>query len=252
MKPSELPRWIEQAREGGADHVEVRRARKGGSPEPKLFCDEQVEGLQPDALIERLRDDAIIARKMREGQFELLALDKKREVMRERITVTRSDVDELEFGEDASAKLAAVAVREMQAMARVMCDAVKGSNVEIRETLKMVTEQNVNLHSKISDTIETAFTFATLRRESEAAETASKDKREMAKAALTELGPILGAVFMKLGKKSGPGLVAFFQSLREDQLAKVQEILSGEQMAVLSELVSQLQAEKDAAKKGKV
>lgn len=235
MKPAEFRRFIEGALELGATHLEIRRARANGGAAAIVFMLEQLQGVDPDRTLERMREDVTGGRRrMSRGSFDVLAFrteDKQRvEVMRDVVVISRDDDDEpspegmtVEGASVENQRLALASAREAHRDLRDMA-------VSMGQTMMAVTEslsaRLVESQEKVAQVLQVAFEFSTLQREREQDAAASSERRELGKAAIQELAPIAGAALAHVTKNATPAWGAFAKRLQDTgKLERVLEVV---------------------------
>lgn len=244
MKATEFPRWVEQAREQGATHVEVRRARQNGGAAATLYFRDKLEGLDVERLLERMKEDITSRhRRLSRAAFDVLAVrvDGKdsTEVQRDSVTITRDDVEEASTSEPltiegASVEHTRVALAAAREAHRDLRDMAMGVCQTMQSVAESLSAKLVEAQSKAAEQLVTAFEFAQLKFEREAEANASSERRQLAKAALEELGPIAGAAIAHVQKNATPAWAALAKSLQTSgKLPKLLELLDPEEVAAL-------------------
>lgn len=251
MKAEQFPAWLESARSEGATSLLVQRARKGTGVQG-TFDTLAVKGLDARALLERLREDVVEFRRARQGHFQLTALGKDGERLREERIVIHRDEDQeaADAPEDPTVAATRIyltetraAFSEMRATVHDARDMMVSANEALRGALKDVAEQNTQYQTKVGEMLGHMFDIAQQTREREADERASVERRAMMAKGLEEGLPILGMLLSKASKRTGPAMLSLFKSLDTTQLDQLTRILRAEQLATFSSLVDMVQKE---------
>lgn len=240
MKATEFARWIEQAGEKGATHIEVRRAAQTGAKSSTIFFVEEVARVDVERLLERMREDVLSRhRRLSKGYFEVRAFKGDEDVMRDSVVILRDepeDATQLEGQtiEGASVRLA----RDAWSAAREAHQDLRAMAVDTAKTLQSVAEQLsaklVESNDRAGQVMSMAFEMASLRHEREEAAQASAERRELAGKAISELAPIVGAGMAYVTKNATPAWAALAQRIQSS--GKLPQLL--ELMADDSELVA--------------
>lgn len=247
MKAHELLDWLATADEKGARKLRVERASKRGQVAKGALFAEETFPVDGDRLLERMRED-LTSRRLHGGTFLLCAADGKGvSVMQERLQLLADEQNEggsdNEFG--AVYRVVQSMCDQTIKMAESMRVMARENNDSQQKVIADLSSQIVAMQGKMGETLEAAFTVATLREESLREARASEERRELAKSAFTTMGPIVGALLTKLGKGVGPAFQGLFRSLTEDQLKSLAGILTAEQIGVFSTIIEELQTDED-------
>lgn len=213
MTPNEFPEWLTTARDQKAARVLVRRVQKLGTKASPaaLMLDLEVKGCDVPRALERMRDD-IRSRHLTHGSFDVQAVtDKGEVVLVDRVTITRDDAipdgpaTELEPGVQL-ARMVLDQSDKAYTLVRDMAGAQKDFVVACTAAMVAGSERERLMHSEFFD-------MMMLKNEREAEQTASKDRREIAKGAFETLGPIAGSIASHVMKNATPAWAAFAQKL---------------------------------------
>lgn len=238
MKHNEFPRWVEQARELNATHLEVRRARQSGGTTPTIFLREKLEGLDVERVVERMREDIVRPhRRVSKATFDVLALrvDGKDsvEVARDGVVISRDDVDdqavagaEVTTVEGASVEMQRAAFNAAREAHRDLRDMAVSQGATLLAVVENLSTKLVESQQKVAEVLTVAFEFSTLQREREQDERASSERRQLGTTAIQEFAPLLGAGLAHVMRNATPAWAGFAQRLQTSgKLKRVLEVI---------------------------
>lgn len=244
MKASEFSRWLQSARELGATHVEIRRARQNGGAASTVFLREKVEELDVERLVERMREDLSSRhRRLSKATFDALTFKVEEgaqvEVMRDAVVVARDDIEEpaavveTNTVEGASVEMQRAAFAAAREAHRDLRDMAMGVCATLQGVAENLSTKLVESQEKVATVLQVAFEFSTLQREREQDAAASSERRELGKTAIQELAPLAGAALTHITKNATPAWAALAMRIQSSgKLPKLLELLGDDPEAV--------------------